>query len=189
MSGETEQAVSGWTVDTLHSHLIQAVAALSRSMDQQFTMYSALLDERYQTQQRQVDAAFLAQSTAMATALTAAERAVAASREATEKAIDKAEIATEKRFGSVNEFRGQLADQAATMLTRNEANAVIAGLADKLNVLAIRLNELELRITSRLELSKGEKAGHEATYAAIYALAGFVAVVISIAATVYALRP
>lgn len=40
-----------------------------------------------------------------------------------EKAVSKAETATEKRFDSVNEFRGTLNDQAATLLPRAEANA------------------------------------------------------------------
>jgi hypothetical protein len=39
-----------------------------------------------------------------------------------EKAVAKAEVATEKRFDAVNEFRGQLKDQAATLLPRAEAN-------------------------------------------------------------------
>lgn len=61
-----------------------------------------------------------AQDKAVAVALVAAERAVAAALLSAEKAVVKAEIATEKRFESVNEFRGQLADQATSLLSRNE---------------------------------------------------------------------
>jgi hypothetical protein len=49
-----------------------------------------------------------------------------------EKAVAKAEMATEKRFDSVNEFRGQLKDQAATLLTRVEADARFKGLEEKI---------------------------------------------------------
>lgn len=48
---------------------------------------------------------------------------------ASEKAVSKAETATEKRFDSVNEFRGQLKDQAATLLQRNEADVKFNSIA------------------------------------------------------------
>jgi hypothetical protein len=51
---------------------------------------------------------------------------------ASEKAVAKAETATEKRFDSVNEFRGQLKDQAATLLQRNEAEVKFKGLEEKI---------------------------------------------------------
>lgn len=49
MSGETEQNISGWTVDTLHVHLQKQIADLR-----------TLLDERYSTQTRNVDSALAA---------------------------------------------------------------------------------------------------------------------------------
>jgi hypothetical protein len=42
---------------------------------------------------------------------------------AADKAVTKAEIATEKRFEGVNEFRATLADQAARLMPREEAQA------------------------------------------------------------------
>ena len=53
----------------------------------------------------------------------AQDRAVLAALAAAEKAVSKAEIAAEKRFDAVNEFRGQLKDQAATFVTRTELYA------------------------------------------------------------------
>lgn len=47
--------------------------------------------------------------------------AVQAALAAAEKAVLKAEGASDKRFESVNEFRGQLKDQAATFMPRTEA--------------------------------------------------------------------
>jgi hypothetical protein len=54
---------------------------------------------------------------------------------ASEKAVAKAEIATEKRFDSVNEFRGQLKDQAATLVPRAEADSRFKGLEEKIESL------------------------------------------------------
>jgi hypothetical protein len=141
VSGETEINVSGWTVDTLKE----------------------LLDERYQAQTRALDAAFAAQQTAMRTALDAAEDAVKAALSSAEKAVAKAEVAAEKRFESVNEFRAQLTDQAATFVNRNEAEIRIGSLAEKLDTEtkrnANRIGELELRVNSRLDILAGAAAG------------------------------
>ena len=49
------------------------------------------------------------------------------------EAVTKAEIATEKRFDSVNEFRNTLKDQAATLLSRSEAEARFKGQDEKLD--------------------------------------------------------
>ena len=54
---------------------------------------------------------------------------------ASEKAVAKAEIATEKRFDSVNEFRGQLKDQAATLVPRAEADSRFRGIEEKIESL------------------------------------------------------
>ncbi len=48
------------------------------------------------------------------------------------EAIVKAEVATEKRFEGVNEFRDTLRDQAATFITRDEVNARMASMTDKI---------------------------------------------------------
>jgi len=63
----------------------------------------------------------------------AQDKAVQIAMIASEKAVVKAEIAAEKRFESVNEFRGQLADQAATFMPRAEAEQRIAALAEKID--------------------------------------------------------
>jgi hypothetical protein len=52
------------------------------------------------------------------------------------EAVQKAEIATEKRFDSVNEFRGQLKDQAFTLLPRIEAEGRFGAQDDKLSSMA-----------------------------------------------------
>ena len=49
---------------------------------------------------------------------------------ACQAAITKAETAAEKRFESVNEFRGQMADQATHFITRNESELKDKGQRD-----------------------------------------------------------
>jgi hypothetical protein len=118
-----------------------------------------LLDERYATQTRTLDATFAAQDKAVQAALTAAKEAAA-----------KAEAAAEKRFESVNEFRAQLSDQANTFLPRTEYDAAHQSLSDKIDVgletraaeqarNAARINDLELRLTSRLDQAGGLQSG------------------------------
>lgn len=121
MSGETESQVSGWTTDTLKYHF-----------EQQFRDMRAMLDERYATQTKAVDAAFAA-----------AERAVQSALLSAEKAVTKAETASEKRLESVNEFRGQLADQATTFVRRDEVDLRITALTERLNETNGRLSTIE----------------------------------------------
>lgn len=87
MSGETEKNVSGWTTDTLHTH-----------MDTQLRDLRSALDERHAAQQL-----------ALLTALTTAEKAVDRAMQAAEKAVNKAEIAADKRFELLNELRDGVA--------------------------------------------------------------------------------
>jgi hypothetical protein len=121
MSGETETSVSGWTVDTLHGHMTRVLA----EMDHRY-------QQRYEAQQEGVAAALAAQ-----------EKAVAAALQAADRAVIKAETASEKRFDSVNEFRGAMADQTATLMPRVEAEARLASMTEKLGELADRLNRSE----------------------------------------------
>jgi len=159
MGGETGEVESGWTVDTLRLHAQAQVNDLRASTERQILDMRAMLNERYETQTRAVDAAFIAQSTAMATALTAAERAVATALLSAEKAVAKAEAAADKRFESVNEFRGQLADQAASMITRAEAESRFAAIIDKFDSEAARTAQRLNEINDRMNIAQGLVTG------------------------------
>ena len=113
MSGETENQVSGWTVDTLKAYCERVIS-----------------DNDLRYQQR-----FESQEANLVTAITAQEKAVSAALAAAEKAVGKAEVAAEKRFDAVNEFRGQLSDQARDFMPRKEAELQIASLEDKVSLL------------------------------------------------------
>ena len=73
-----------------------------------------LNDQRFQAIEKNVS-----------TALNAQESATAAALQAVKEAGLKQETATERRLESVNEFRGQLKDQAATFVTRAELLATV----------------------------------------------------------------
>jgi len=185
MSGETENSVSGWTVDTLHAH-----------MTGQMDDLRAMLQERYATQTKAVDAAFQAQQLAMQTAMTAAETAVGKALESAEKAVGKAEIAAEKRFDAVNEFRAQLADQAQTFLPRQEYEAAMRRLDERLKELADiaashvtrvewdaghgRLSEQVREIADTQNRAAGKGLGQAATWGVIIAVIASVGALISI---------
>lgn len=61
--------------------------------------------------------------------------AVASALAAAKDATTKAEIATEKRLEGVNEFRGQLKDQAGTFVTRAEMWGYFVGSVGVIGVL------------------------------------------------------
>lgn len=139
---------SPWTLDSLQKYMVQRIDDLVM-----------LLDERHRAQSKATEAAFMAQQSAMRTAFDAADKAVQAALTAAKEASEKAEIATNKRFESVNEFRGQLADQAATLINRGEYSVQHKALEDKVDSIADRVVQLELRLTSRLDLAKGTSVG------------------------------
>jgi hypothetical protein len=119
---------------------VRELAAIIAERDRQYA-------QRFEAQQQAVNSALAAQDKATAAAFAAAEKAVAAALAAQEKAtaaafsaantaVSKAELANEKRLDSVNEFRAQLKDQAATLATRTEVGVQIKALNDKIESIA-----------------------------------------------------
>lgn len=114
-------ATPGWTLETLHVHLLKI-------MDER--------DRRYQER-------FVAQEQALRLALDSVNKEfhehvkqvreeTKAALAAADKAIVKSEEANQRRFESVNEFRAQLSDQAATFLPRQEYDRSLGGLSRRL---------------------------------------------------------
>lgn len=129
-------AGTGWTLDTLLAFLTSRIDGEHDLRTSEVLALRGLLEERYLTQTKALDAAFLAAEKAVTTALASAE-----------KAVTKAEVAATVRFAAVNEFRAQLADQATTFMPRAEAEQRVAALAEKLDLLAARLDKTEGRST------------------------------------------
>jgi hypothetical protein len=139
MSGETAESISAWTIDSLKEATANQITALGLQFQQQIDDLRSLLDERYETQ-----------TAANRVAFDAAEKAVQTALLSAEKAVVKAEVAADKRFDAVNEFRGQLNDQAQTFMPRAEADTRLMSLTEKIdtglarNVERIRSVELRL---------------------------------------------
>lgn len=132
---------SDWTVETLRQHIVEIIAGQSRLLAEMDLRYQ----QRFDAQSKALDAALLAAQVAVNTALQSAKEAVA-----------KAEVAAERRFESVNEFRGQLTDQAATFMPRVEAEQRIATNGDRISAVDTRLNEL----VGRVDIREGRTGGH-----------------------------
>lgn len=161
MSGETEKAVSGWTVDTLHQHIQVQLESMWRQ-----------LDERAAKGDKAVDAA-----------LAAADKLIQAALIAAEKAVDKANDASERRFESVNEFRAQLTDQAATFVRRDEVDVRLTTLGERHNETNTRITKIEEKAIGHSEQrTEGRDAGkYVATViGAVLGLIGIVSFLLSL---------
>lgn len=143
MSGETRQAISGWTVDTLKEHFEQQLAGLSAAL----LAHEKLAIERDRLYKERDDA----RRVAVDAALAAAKEQTASSFTASEKAIVKAETAQSEYNVRSNEFRGQLDDQAKRLISRTEVDSVVKNLTEK-------IDRIDLDVRSLRE-SRGERAG------------------------------
>lgn len=86
-----------------------------------------------------------------------------------DKAVTKAEGQAEKRFELMNEFRGQLADQTKTFITRDTYDAHHDALTGRVGVLE----------KQRFGAAEHERGGQDRT-TAIYGLAAFISVLLVI---------
>lgn len=131
--------------------------------------FEALLREKDVRDQQRFDA----QQLALRDALIAQEKAVTAALNAAEQAVRKAEGAAERRFESINEFRGQLADQAATLMPRAETALLIGNITERIAALEKRSNEGGGRLA-------GTSDARTIVFAAIAAITAIAAVVIAL---------
>lgn len=102
--------------------------ALEKLIDERDRLY----ESRFKALETNSDSRFRAQEIAVNAALAAQEKSVSAAFAASEKAIVKAEQAQKEYNERSNEFRGQLDDQAKTLMPRPETLSMFKGLDDKL---------------------------------------------------------
>jgi len=110
---------------------------LERLIDERDRRLVGVIDER----NAHYDTRFKAAETAVAAALAAQEKATASNFAANEKAIVKAEDAQREYNIRSNEFRGQLDDQAKTLMPRNEADTRFTAMAEKIDTLQVSMDE------------------------------------------------
>lgn len=96
----------------------------------------------------------------------ASKEAVQAALSAAKEAVIKAELASEKRFESINEFRGQLADQASTLMPRAETEIRLKGITERIEV-----------IDKSVVRSEGRNNGFQLSWGIFLAVASLIAYV------------
>lgn len=125
--------------DILKVDTPSVASSSSLTIEQLYT----LINER----DRQYQQRFESQEKAVNAALIAAKEAVNAALSAAQTAVNKAEIANEKRLDNQNEFRGQLKDQAASLMPRAEADIRFKSIESEIN----RISDLVISGTGRFE--------------------------------------
>lgn len=118
----------------------KAARALRDELNRAITAGDEALGEHIRQQVAQVTAALANAEKLEVTRIDALKNAVTIASVASEAAIAKAEQAAEKRFEAVNAFRAQLADQVATFLPREVAEAQLKQVADRLSI--VEANQL-----------------------------------------------
>ena len=158
--------------------------------DQRFADQAIAISTAFAANEKAIMAAFAANEKLVTAAFNANEKATAAALAAAKEAVAKAESASEKRFESVNEFRGQLRDQAASFITRDEYSIQLKSITDKLdNATASFSSQLD-RATQQLSssisgltLSRAESEGKMSGRAELWALiAGIIGIGIALVA-------
>jgi hypothetical protein len=99
---------------------------------------------------------------------------------AMDTAVTKAEVATEKRFDSMNEFRGTLSDQAATLMPRAEALSRFKGYDEQISELK---NDVGLLRENQSRSGGKESAGEQASAKSDWNVGIVIAIVLSLIAS------
>ena len=133
---QAQQAINAETISL--RELAATVAERDRQYAQQFLAAKEALAVALVSQDKATAAAFAAAKEAVAAALAAQEKATAAAFAAANEAVKTAQVANEKRLDSVNEFRAQLKDQAATFVARSEVSVQFKSLTDKVEEIDAR---------------------------------------------------
>ena len=129
---------SNWNIETLKEFITTLINAN---------------DRRYQE-------SFAAAEKAVAAALAAQKELTNAAFASSEKAIVKAEDAQRDYNVRSNEFRGQLDDQAQTLMPRTETNVMINSMNDKL----AENRKVTDALTARVALIEGRGSGKTDTW-------------------------
>lgn len=141
-------------------------------------------DERYLNAMDVVEARAIAESARWEASLAAIDSHIQAQLQAAENAVAKAENANDKRFDSVNEFRAQLGDQAATFMPRSESIQRHDTAADRASRLEAHLIEQIGLINSRLDLAAGNGQGIDKAWAYLIGAVGLAGGVVAVAIAV-----
>jgi hypothetical protein len=187
VSGETEGNVSGWTVDTLHTHLIRQIEMLRDQISRQ-----------WDADRRATDLAYDAQAKAVAAAFASAEKAVTAALAAQQKAGDVQAETLKQRADVQNEWRSSLNDVLTRAMPRIEAEAIINRSTERIQELisaqqhmitrveldsirqrdSERISELSERLTRAESKAEGAHANKAGIYGALSAATALIVAIV-----------
>jgi hypothetical protein len=148
---------SGWNVSTLHELVVEH----AQNEHNLRSLLQEELDRRVCGQQEQLDRRLNDLRLLLSERFESQRQALSAALESAEKAVVKAEQSAEKRFDSVNEFRQQLNDQAATFMTRAEVSARLDSISIEVGRNLELIREVELRLTSRIDSLESTSQGRQ----------------------------
>jgi hypothetical protein len=163
--------------DTLHEDLKDSVTDRLAALRDLLNAGDLRYQQRFDSQTKALDAALAAAKEAVQTALVAAE-----------KATSKAEVAADKRFDSVNEFRSQLADQAATFIPRAESEARMNALAELVEAKFAGLMEKVSELSEYNSRAAGRTVGIGAGWNYLVGFIGLIVAVITIVGLIIGTR-
>ena len=127
-----------------------------------FTLWLTNIDRFLEERDRRYDTRFEGQEKAVAAALAAADKQVTTAFAASEKAVLKSEEAQREYNIRSNEFRGQLDDQAKTLMPRTEALSRFDAIDKRSEETKLRLDNdiVDLRnLIGNLRESRSEGVG------------------------------
>lgn len=133
------------------AHMRERMELLQQELDRRFSAVSDMNEERQATLDTRIETAVQSLRELTIQRFTDNDKALEAALLSAEKAVGKAEIANEKRLDAVNEFRGQLTDQAATFISRTEFTAGINAGQDAIGELRDQLGKLSNQVVPRAE--------------------------------------
>jgi len=173
VSGETRNAVSAWTIDSLKEYLEVRLLALEKAD----TALREVIDERDRLYKERDDS----RRTAVDAALAAAKEQTASSFSASEKAIGKAENAQADYNVRSNEFRGQLDDQAKTLMPRQEVTTLVKSIEDKIARLDGDIREVRDSVRGYAGKEQGGKTVRDDTRSNLAVAISFIALLVMVA--------
>jgi hypothetical protein len=163
--------------DVQHADLKESIRERLAAMNDLRAADDLRYEQRFQAQTKALDAALAAAKEAVQTAMVAAE-----------KATTKAESAAEKRFEAVNEFRAQLADQAATFIPRVESEARVSAIVELFDSKYTALIDRMDVLTQANAASQGRSAGLGAGWNYLVGLIGLIVAVLTIVGIIIGTR-
>jgi hypothetical protein len=126
----------------LRREFISRLKALDRFVNKTLEERDRRYEDRFKAQETTVGDRFKAAETAVSAALAAQKELTNASFIASEKAIGKAETAQADYNVRSNEFRGQLDDQAKTLMPRAESQVQFKSYDEKIEQMRVEIASL-----------------------------------------------